>query len=65
MLKVLELAKIQVSEYLFCRPLAESTENDTAVFLVKGVSIGQTTLSAVVVDKDGRKIASPPQQIEV
>uniref|UniRef100_A0A4W6ESR0 Nucleoporin 210 n=1 Tax=Lates calcarifer TaxID=8187 RepID=A0A4W6ESR0_LATCA len=47
------------------KPLAESTENDTAVFLVKGVSIGQTTLSAVVVDKDGRKIASPPQQIEV
>ncbi|XP_071332766.1 nuclear pore membrane glycoprotein 210 isoform X1 [Trachinotus anak] len=47
------------------KPLAESTENDTAVFLVKGVSIGQTTLSAVVVDKNGKKIASPPQQIEV
>ncbi|AWP09921.1 putative nuclear pore membrane glycoprotein 210 [Scophthalmus maximus] len=45
--------------------LAESAENDTAVFLVKGVLIGQTTLSAVVVDKNGRKIASPPQQIEV
>lgn len=50
---------------LFCRPLAESTENDTAVFLVKGLSIGQTTLSAVVMDKDGRKIASGPQPIEV
>ncbi|KAG7521448.1 hypothetical protein JOB18_048637 [Solea senegalensis] len=46
-------------------PLAESAENDTAVFLVKGVSIGQTTLSAVVLDKNGRKISSPPQQIEV
>lgn len=47
------------------KPLAESTENDTAVFMVKGASIGQTTLSAVVVDKNGRKIASAPQQIEV
>lgn len=50
---------------LFCRPLAEAAEDDTAVFLVKGASIGQTTLSAVVVDKDGRKITSAPQQIEV
>ncbi|KAK5613945.1 hypothetical protein CRENBAI_014064 [Crenichthys baileyi] len=46
-------------------PLAELTESDTAVFLVKGLSIGQTTLSAVVVDKNGRRIASAPQQIEV
>uniref|UniRef100_A0A7N9AQJ3 Nucleoporin 210 n=1 Tax=Mastacembelus armatus TaxID=205130 RepID=A0A7N9AQJ3_9TELE len=52
-------------EVFSCRPLAESAENDTAVFLVEGISIGQTTLSAVVVDKNGRKIASPPQQIEV
>ncbi|XP_029011071.1 nuclear pore membrane glycoprotein 210 [Betta splendens] len=47
------------------KPLSESAENDTAVFLVKGISIGQTTLSAFVVDKNGRKIASLPQQIEV
>ncbi|XP_044066781.1 nuclear pore membrane glycoprotein 210 isoform X1 [Siniperca chuatsi] len=47
------------------KPLVEFTENDTAVFLVKGISIGQTTLSAVVVDKNGRKISSAPQQIEV
>ncbi|XP_035995172.1 nuclear pore membrane glycoprotein 210 isoform X2 [Fundulus heteroclitus] len=46
-------------------PLAELTESDTAVFLVKGLSIGQTTLSAVVVDKNGRRIASAPKQIEV
>ncbi|XP_031701211.1 nuclear pore membrane glycoprotein 210 isoform X2 [Anarrhichthys ocellatus] len=45
--------------------LVESTEIDTAVFVVKGASIGQTALSAVVVDKNGRKIASAPQQIEV
>ncbi|XP_077404064.1 nuclear pore membrane glycoprotein 210 isoform X2 [Vanacampus margaritifer] len=44
--------------------VAESTEHDTAVYLVKGVSIGQTTLSAVVVDKK-KKISSAPQQIEV
>uniref|UniRef100_A0AAQ5X8U0 BIG2 domain-containing protein n=1 Tax=Amphiprion ocellaris TaxID=80972 RepID=A0AAQ5X8U0_AMPOC len=47
------------------RPVTESTESDTAVFLVKGVSVDQTTLSAVVVDKNGRKIASTPQPIEV
>jgi len=44
---------------------AEVSERDTAVFLVKGLSIGQTTVSAVVVDKAGKKIASAPQQIEV
>lgn len=32
---------------------------------MKGVSIGQTTVSAVVVDKKGRKVTSAPQQIEV
>ncbi|RVE70662.1 hypothetical protein OJAV_G00067530 [Oryzias javanicus] len=53
------------SEIVSLKPLVESTENDTAVFLVKGLSIGQTTLSAVVMDKDGRKIASAPQPIEV
>lgn len=47
------------------RPVTESTESETAVFLVKGVSVDQTTLSAVVVDKNGRKIASTPQPIEV
>ncbi|CAL8325175.1 unnamed protein product [Merluccius merluccius] len=44
---------------------AEVSERDTAVFLVKGLSIGQTTISAVVLDKTSRKIASAPQQIEV
>lgn len=47
------------------KALSESTESDTAVFLVKGSSIGQTSLSAVVVDQSGSKIASAPQQIEV
>uniref|UniRef100_A0A673CGL2 BIG2 domain-containing protein n=1 Tax=Sphaeramia orbicularis TaxID=375764 RepID=A0A673CGL2_9TELE len=57
----LKAASAIVSLKLF----AESAEDDTAVFLVKGVSIGQTTLSAVVMDKNGKKIASPPQPIEV
>lgn len=38
---------------------------DTSTFLVKGVVIGQTSLSAVVTDKNGRIITSAPQQIEV
>lgn len=47
------------------RPLPESTEYDTAVFLVKGIFIGQTSVSAHVMDKDGRKMTSTPQPIEV
>ncbi|XP_028266011.1 nuclear pore membrane glycoprotein 210 [Parambassis ranga] len=53
------------SSIVYLQPLAESAEDDTAVFLVNGVSIGQTTLSAVVVDKNGKRIASAPQPIEV
>ncbi|XP_056129550.1 nuclear pore membrane glycoprotein 210 [Lampris incognitus] len=45
--------------------LPDPLEKDTAIFLVKGLSIGQTTLSAVVVNKNGKKITSAPQQIEV
>ncbi|KAG7228133.1 hypothetical protein INR49_013416 [Caranx melampygus] len=63
--KFMNLKLKAASAIVSLKPLAESTENDTAVFLVKGVSIGQTTLSAVVVDRNGKKIASPPQQIEV
>ncbi|XP_028309349.1 nuclear pore membrane glycoprotein 210 isoform X2 [Gouania willdenowi] len=47
------------------KQMADSAESDTAVFLVNGLSIGQTTLTAFVVDKNGKKIASAPQQIEV
>uniref|UniRef100_A0A672IWR9 BIG2 domain-containing protein n=1 Tax=Salarias fasciatus TaxID=181472 RepID=A0A672IWR9_SALFA len=47
------------------KPVVDSAEHDTAVFLVKGLSVGQTTLSASVVGKSGRKITSAPQQIEV
>ncbi|XP_041954056.1 nuclear pore membrane glycoprotein 210 [Alosa sapidissima] len=44
---------------------AESSERDTAIFLVKGLAIGQTSVSAVVLDKSGKKISSAPQTIEV
>lgn len=47
------------------RPLSEYSEKDTATFLVKGMVIGQTSVSAVVTDKNGRIITSAPQQIEV
>uniref|UniRef100_A0A672RZ39 Nucleoporin 210 n=1 Tax=Sinocyclocheilus grahami TaxID=75366 RepID=A0A672RZ39_SINGR len=50
---------------LFVRALPDSSEEDTATFLVKGLVIGQTSVSAVVIDKNGRKITSAPQQIEV
>nr|XP_015203546.1 PREDICTED: nuclear pore membrane glycoprotein 210 [Lepisosteus oculatus] len=46
-------------------PLSESSENDTATFLVQGLTIGQTSLAAVVLDKSGKRISSAPQQIEV
>ncbi|XP_067096636.1 nuclear pore membrane glycoprotein 210 isoform X1 [Osmerus mordax] len=53
------------SSIVSLQALSEPSEKDTAIFLVKGFSIGQTTVSAVLVDKNGRKIASAPQQIEV
>ncbi|XP_077577964.1 nuclear pore membrane glycoprotein 210 isoform X2 [Stigmatopora nigra] len=53
------------SSIVYLIPLADSTEQDSAVFLVKGVSIGQTTLSAVIMDKNERTFSSVPQQIEV
>uniref|UniRef100_A0A667Z6W6 Nucleoporin 210 n=1 Tax=Myripristis murdjan TaxID=586833 RepID=A0A667Z6W6_9TELE len=62
---VMNLKLKAASGIVSLQALPEPLEKDTAVFLVKGVSIGQTTLSAVVVDKSGRKITSAPQQIEV
>ncbi|XP_033825392.1 nuclear pore membrane glycoprotein 210 isoform X2 [Periophthalmus magnuspinnatus] len=53
------------SQVVALKHLAESSEKDTAVFLVKGVAIGQTTLTAAVVDRNERKITSAPQRIEV
>lgn len=50
----------------FClRTLDEALDNYTATFLVHGVAIGQTSLSASVTDKSGQRVSSTPQQIEV
>uniref|UniRef100_A0AAY4EK95 BIG2 domain-containing protein n=1 Tax=Denticeps clupeoides TaxID=299321 RepID=A0AAY4EK95_9TELE len=45
--------------------LAESSEKDTAIFLVKGLTIGQTSVSAAVFGGSGRKMTSVPQPVEV
>ncbi|XP_047662919.1 nuclear pore membrane glycoprotein 210 isoform X2 [Tachysurus fulvidraco] len=53
------------SSIVSLQPLSEHYEKDTATFLVKGLVIGQTSISAVLTDKNGREITSSPQQIEV
>ncbi|XP_053154975.1 nuclear pore membrane glycoprotein 210 [Hemicordylus capensis] len=53
------------SQIISLKPLSEAPDEHTAVFLVHGVAIGQTSLTAVVTDKDGERISSAPQQIEV
>lgn len=63
--KYMSLKLRAASQVVSLKHLVESSERDTAIFLVKGISIGQTTLSASVVDKNERKIASAPQPIEV
>uniref|UniRef100_A0A672IUC1 BIG2 domain-containing protein n=1 Tax=Salarias fasciatus TaxID=181472 RepID=A0A672IUC1_SALFA len=63
--KFMNLKLKAASAIVTLKPVVDSAEHDTAVFLVKGLSVGQTTLSASVVGKSGRKITSAPQQIEV
>ncbi|XP_072569892.1 nuclear pore membrane glycoprotein 210 [Paramormyrops kingsleyae] len=53
------------SSIISLSPLAESTEKETAVFFVQGLVVGQTSVSAMVLDKNGRKITSTPQPVEV
>uniref|UniRef100_A0A672RXZ7 Nucleoporin 210 n=1 Tax=Sinocyclocheilus grahami TaxID=75366 RepID=A0A672RXZ7_SINGR len=57
--------KLRAASSIISLALPDSSEEDTATFLVKGLVIGQTSVSAVVIDKNGRKITSAPQQIEV
>uniref|UniRef100_A0A8C2CNG6 Nucleoporin 210 n=1 Tax=Cyprinus carpio TaxID=7962 RepID=A0A8C2CNG6_CYPCA len=57
--------KLRAASSIISLALPDSSEEDTATFLVKGLVIGQTSVSAVVIDKHGRKITSTPQQIEV
>ncbi|XP_054833051.1 nuclear pore membrane glycoprotein 210 [Eublepharis macularius] len=53
------------SQIISLNLLSEAPDEYTAAFLVRGVAIGQTSLTAVVTDKDGETINSAPQQIEV
>ncbi|EHB06293.1 Nuclear pore membrane glycoprotein 210 [Heterocephalus glaber] len=45
--------------------LDEALDDYTAEFLLHGVAIGQTSLTASVTDKAGQRVSSAPQQIEV
>ncbi|KAJ8016202.1 hypothetical protein DPEC_G00004740 [Dallia pectoralis] len=63
--RFLNLKLSAVSAIVSLQALSDTSEKDTAIFLVKGLAIGQTSVSAVLVDKTGRKISSAPQQIEV
>ncbi|XDV45377.1 hypothetical protein PO909_013490 [Leuciscus waleckii] len=62
---VMNLKLRAASSIISLQTLPDSSEEDTAIFLVKGLVIGQTSVSAFVIDKNGRKITSAPQQIEV
>uniref|UniRef100_A0A672NPG3 Nucleoporin 210 n=1 Tax=Sinocyclocheilus grahami TaxID=75366 RepID=A0A672NPG3_SINGR len=62
---VMNLKLRAASSIISLQALPDSSEEDTATFLVKGLVIGQTSVSAVVIGKNGRKITSAPQQIEV
>lgn len=53
------------SQIVSLRPLSDASDEYTAAFSVHGMTIGQTSLTAVVTGKDGEKINSAPQQIEV
>ncbi|KAJ7316815.1 hypothetical protein JRQ81_002977, partial [Phrynocephalus forsythii] len=53
------------SQIISLIPLREASDEYTAAFLVHGIFIGQTTLTAVVTDRNGERISSAPQQIEV
>ncbi|KAL4646368.1 nuclear pore membrane glycoprotein 210 isoform X1 [Arapaima gigas] len=53
------------SAILSLSPLPEAAEKDTAIFLVRGLAVGQTSVSATVLDKNGKKITSAPQPVEV
>ncbi|XP_058144859.1 nuclear pore membrane glycoprotein 210 [Dasypus novemcinctus] len=61
----MELKLRAASQIVTLLALDEALDNYTATFLVHGVAIGQTSLTAAVTDKAGQRISSAPQQIEV
>ncbi|NXU54806.1 PO210 protein, partial [Turnix velox] len=62
---VMDLELRAASQIVSLVPLSEALDDHTAAFLVHGLAIGQTSLTATVTDKRGQRISSAPQQIEV
>uniref|UniRef100_A0A803VLR1 Nucleoporin 210 n=1 Tax=Ficedula albicollis TaxID=59894 RepID=A0A803VLR1_FICAL len=62
---VMDLSLRAASQLVSLVPLREALDDHTAVFLVRGMTIGQTSLMATVTDSRGQRISSAPQQIEV
>ncbi|XP_025010313.2 nuclear pore membrane glycoprotein 210 isoform X3 [Gallus gallus] len=62
---VMDLKLRAASQIVSLVPLGEALDDHTAAFLVHGIAIGQTSLTASVADRRGQRINSAPQQIEV
>uniref|UniRef100_A0A8C5TEY0 Nucleoporin 210 n=1 Tax=Malurus cyaneus samueli TaxID=2593467 RepID=A0A8C5TEY0_9PASS len=62
---VMDLSLKAASQIVSLVPLGEALDDHTAAFLVRGMAIGQTSLTATVADRRGQRINSAPQQIEV
>ncbi|XP_025060322.1 nuclear pore membrane glycoprotein 210 isoform X2 [Alligator sinensis] len=64
-LAFMDLKLRAASQIVSLVPINEALDDYTAAFLVHGVAIGQTSLMATVTDKNGQRINSALQQIEV
>ncbi|ETE69030.1 Nuclear pore membrane glycoprotein, partial [Ophiophagus hannah] len=63
--KFMDLTLKAASQIISLKALGETSDEYTAVFLVQGMAIGQTSVTGVVTDRYGEKVYSVPQQIEV
>ncbi|XP_043563927.1 nuclear pore membrane glycoprotein 210 [Chiloscyllium plagiosum] len=63
--KFMNLKLKAASQIVSIEPLDEILDDYTASFTVQGKAIGQTSLTATVMNKDGRKRSSAPHQVEV
>uniref|UniRef100_A0A452SH84 Nucleoporin 210 like n=1 Tax=Ursus americanus TaxID=9643 RepID=A0A452SH84_URSAM len=57
--------KLQLASAIVTLTLMEEQDEYSESYILRAVSIGQTTLVAVARDKMGRKVTSAPRQIEV
>ncbi|NXX77107.1 PO210 protein, partial [Urocolius indicus] len=62
---VMDLKLRAASQIVSLVPLSEAPDDHTAAFLVHGMAIGQTSLTATVADKGRQRINSASKQIEV